>query len=550
MNIKTMLKRTFSVVLAGAMSIAVFTACGDKDNKKKTESLSAKEMLIDVFDTMINSDSFSGVFAGKANTASKTEATIEFGEGITDTIGTDVKPLSLTSETKLKGTDAGTDISIAYDGTNLASINGVYDSESETIYIKVPELSDAYLSASIEDIKAFIDEAVSDEMGDLGAVSELLPATALKKLTELKVDEYEDILNDYIKVISDNLPDDSAEDDFAGTIGEAEYSYKAKTFSITADNAKSIVESVFDKLKDDEKVKNLAVSVLGSMLDITEDNYSSIIDEAENSILDEIGESTKSQDVCLVFDGKNIVGIRSDAATIVGIDRKDAYAISAEIEGINSSLVATNDNGKLDMDFSLDVKETDETDNMSLAMKIDDMKIVDKENGLSSGDAEIIASFGESKLKLQLSEKAETAKQNTEINFSVDDVEYAKIALITEITDASDITTPSGTIYTLDEIDKYQSSMKINKLLLNVQEALGDDLFASISGLLLGEENQDTYSDEDADEGAIMLEDYYDENGDFDYDKLKEDIGEENYDEFMSQIDIKDLEVDVDDIEF
>ena len=61
--------------------------------------------------------------------------------------------------------------------------------------------------------------------------------------------------------------------------------------------------------------------------------------------------------------------------------------------------------------------------------------------------------------------------------------------------------------------------------------------------------SDDIEASEADDEGAIMLEDYYNDDGTFNYDKLKEDLGEEEYEAFMSQINIEDLEIDADDIE-
>ena len=556
MKIKGILKKATAIMLAGTMSVAVFTACGEK-NKNEAESLSVKEMLADVFDTTFNSSSFSGVFSGEADTASKTNATIEFGKGVTDALGAEVKPLSLTSETKLKGAKAGTDISITYDGNNLASLNGVYDNEAKKVYIKVPELSDAYLSASSDDFKDLKDQLLSAETTDLKSVtgiSALSALSSIKNLSNIKVDKYEKILDDYVKVITDKLPDEYEKDDFKGKISEVEYSYKQRTYTLTSDNIKNIIEAVFEKLKNDEDVKKLAVDILGSALGLTEDDYAAKVDDAKNSLLKEVSQVEKAE-ISLIYDDDDVVGIKLNDVTLVCVDENDAYAISVESEGANCLFTAVKDGKKLDIDCESNITAADEdTQDVSFVLNIEDFEITDKENGLANGDVKFKAKFGDDTAKLDVVYKAEESKQNSEINISVNDTQYAKITLLSEITNASDVSIPSGTIYTMDEIDKYQSSMKLDKFITNIQKALGDDLTAALSSLsegLIADETEASGDEADAseDEDAIMLEDYYKEDGTFDYDKLKKDLGEEDYKAFMSQIDIDDFEIDADDIQ-
>lgn len=556
MKIKGILKKATAIMLAGAMSAAVFTACGEK-NKNEAESLSVKEMLEDVFDTTFNSSSFSGVFSGEADTASKTNATIEFGKGVTDALGAEIKPLSLTSETKLKGAKAGTDISITYDGNNLASLNGVYDNEAKKVYIKVPELSDAYLSVSSDDFKDLKDQLFSAEATDLKSVtgiSALSALSSIKNLSNIKVDKYEKILDDYVKVITDKLPDEYEKDDFNGKVSEVEYSYKQRTYTLTSDNIKNIIEAVFEKLKSDEDVKKLAVDILGSALGLTDDDYAAKVDDAKNSLLKEVSQVEKVE-ISLIYDDDDVVGIKLNDATMVCVDENDAYAIRVDGEGANCLFTAVKDGKKLDIDCESNITATDEdTQDVSFVLNIEDFEITDKENGLANGDVKLAAKLGDDTAKLDVVYKAEESKQNSEINISVNDTQYAKITLLSEITNASDVSIPSGTIYTMDEIEKYQSSMKLDKFITNIQKALGDDLTAALSSLiegLIADETEASGDEADAseDEDAIMLEDYYKEDGTFDYDKLKKDLGEEDYKAFMSQIDIDDFEIDADDIQ-
>lgn len=552
MKIRGLMKKTLSVLLACAMSVTVFTACGEKDNDKGSKSLSAKEMLLEVFNTAANSNAFNGIFSGKANYASKSESVIEFGEGVTKALGTEVKPLSLTFETKLKGSNAGTDIVASYDGKNLASLNGVYDNDSKSIYIKVPELSDAFLSVSSKDLETVKDEISSNLLSigniDNGSLS------GFKKLLELKATDYEKIFNDYIKVVTDALPEASKEEDFSGSVSDVKYEYKLKTFTITSDAAKKIIEDVFTKIKNDNTIKELAVDILGGYLEITESNYTSMIDKLKDEAISSIS-SDMNKDISLIFDGKDIVGIK-DKATFMCIDNKDAYVLSAESDSINCLFKATQDDGKLDYEYTANILAGDEySKDVSVSVKADDLEIVDKENGLANGELDASIKSGDYNVKIEGTDKAESKKLSSVVKITVNDTEYAEITSTGEITNASDISVPDGKIYTLDQMEEYQASMKADEFMKSIQTALGEDLIAAITSSVseLNEEYSDYGYDGDIsdvdDEDALNLEEYYKEDGSFDYDKLKEDLGEEDYEAFMSQIDIDDFEVDPDEIE-
>lgn len=556
MKIKNKMTRILSVLLAGAMSVTAFTACDSKKDYKKEESnLSVKEMLIDILNTSANSNTLSGIFSGDADTASKIDAEIEFGEGVTDALGTEVKPLTISSETKLKGSNAGTDIAVSYDDKNLVSLNGVYDNASKAVYIKVPELSDAYLSASSDDLEGLKDEVSSEAGLNFSSLAGSSTASSMvNKLSDLKITDYENLLDDYLKVIVDALPEASNEEDYKGTLSDVEYDYTLKTYTLTAEDSKKIIEDVFAKLKTDETVKDFVVSFLGSSLDITEETYESKLEEAQKSLTDELDDETSSEDINLIFDGKNIVGIKDDEATFMVIDQKDAYVISIESETLNLMFKATTDDEKLDFAMTMDIIDEDSKD-MSMTFNVDDFEVVDKDNGLASGHAYMILTVDGTKVILEATDKAEDKKESSTFKLSIDDVEYLTMNTTNEITNASDISVPSGTIYTLDQMEDYQSSMKAEEFLTNVQTVLGDDLVAAISTLTTSaDDNYDSSDDTDDvsvddDEDAIYLEKYYNEDGSFNYDKLKEDLGEEEYEAFMSQIDLDDFDVDAEDIE-
>ena len=444
----------------------------------------------------------------------------------------------------------------------MVSVNGVYDNKEKAGYIKVPELSDAYVSVTEEYLKSLSNELIDGYTGSSTELNNLLSSggsvsSMSGKLSDLKMEEWGDILNDYIKVFVDALPEASKEEDYKGDISGVEYDYKLKTYTLTVDDGKKMIEDIFAKLKTDEKVKEIAVSLLGSSLELTSENYSSKLDTAKKELLDSLADETSSEEISLIFDGKDIVGIK-DEATFMVIDQKDAYVASIESETVKYTFKATKDDEKLDFDMTMDIIAKEEGDkDLTISLDADDFEIVDKDNKLTSGDVDATIKVGDNTVKLEASDKAnaDDKKVSSTCKLTVDDVEYLTMNTTNEITNASDITVPSGTIYTLDKIEEYQKSMKTEEFLTNVQTVLGNDLISAFSKISesIGNSDEDTDLSDDIEvsdeEDAIDLEKYYNDDGSFNYDKLKKDLGEEEYEAFMSQIDLDDFEVDANDIE-
>ncbi len=556
MKIKNKITKALAVLLAGAVSVTAFTACESGKDKEKESNASVKEMIADIFDSVSNANTLSSVFSGKANSASKMEAEIEFGSGVTEALGTEVKPLELSSEVKLKGSKAGADLAVSYDGTSLATLNSVFDKEGEAAYIQVPELSDAYLEVTADYLTSlgeeFMDAYVSSDELKSALSAGSSASSAIGDLSDLKVDEWDDILEDYLDVVIDSLPEATNEEDYKGDISGVEYDYKLKTITLTVDDEKKMVENVFDKLKTDETVKDIVISLLGSALEITEDNYSSMIDDLKSNVLESLSDETSSEEINLIYDGDDIVGIKEDQAVVLVIDKKDAYVISAASEDINVLFKATKDGDKLNFDFTVDTAAQDDMEAMSLALDIDNFEITDKDNGFVNDDFKLTVKSDSETIVVEGSDKTTDNKQNSTAKFTLDDVEYLTISSTSEATNASDITIPNGTVYTLDKISEYQESMNIDEFITNIQTALGDDFIAALTELFGSDDlNEDTDASvsEDDDEDAIYLENYYNDDGSFNYDKLKEDLGEEEYEAFMSQIDLDDFDVDASDIE-
>ena len=173
-----MLKKSFlTPVLSGVLAVTVAGSGvlyyfdkkdGDQDEKSNAKS-DKRPTLSQVADNVSDTlDLAEQAIKGELDFAYTAKAELIFGDELTKEMGYDVKPFAVETSTKQKDKKTAADISLQYDSKNLVSLNTVYDNENETVYVKVPELSDAYLSATPDDLQALINDSMGYGAYDLG----------------------------------------------------------------------------------------------------------------------------------------------------------------------------------------------------------------------------------------------------------------------------------------------------------------------------------------------------------------------------------------------
>lgn len=485
-------KRILAGFLAGMMALSV-TACGktDDDEEKaekvsKSDSNNIESALQEAEDRVQSTaDTVDKAIKGELDFAYAGSAKVEFGSFVTKEAGTEIKPITIVAGTKQRGQKTQADVSVAYDTTTLASLNAVVDNEEQVTYLKVPELSDAYIAVTPEEIqnmfaeqieqyKQELDDATSVNIGDTEFNAEELTNI----LSELDFDALFEDFESYCELVADKIPEGKENGTLSGDIGGNSYEYDVITIDVTGQVVFDIADAVANKAKDDQLLKDTFAK-----FGVGNDTYNSAVDEF-------LGEIKQADQEDL-------------SQTLLTVDLyklgDDVYGFSFAVpeENLSMKLVTIDEDNAVGVDFvaAEDGKEVasvkgaftnnDDVVNGSMAVAVSDevnanFTITDlkPEGDLFSGTISAsIAADGESVSGTIVSTSTED-KLDIKVSADANGENIFVITLEGEATDASDITIPTGTIYHFNEADleAYINSCDTEGFMNRIANALGADL--------------------------------------------------------------------------
>lgn len=543
------LSGVLAVTVVGSGALYYFDRSGsdDKDEKSKEKNdKTISQVSENVGETLELAEK---AVKGELDFAYNAKAEMIFGKGVTDEIGYELKPFSLETSTKQKNKKTAADISVKYDSKNLVSLNAVVDNETQTAFFKVPELSDAYLSASAEDLESAMGQ-YSDLSNAMGAYSTSMAVSGMDQasLDFLKDIDYEALLKDfeeYAEIVIDNCPEGKENGKLSGDINGNSYEYTVKTYDVTGQVVYDIVTALAEKAKDDTIFKDLWVD-----MGMSESEYTQAIDSilGQQKPDDEfLSESMLTVDV--YYQGNVVTGfstqIEDDTSIkMVYIENDDVFAIDfactelTSQEGFALKGDAKNEGGKVNgkFDFNFDFGDSEKA---SMSMLFTDIAA---QGDLFSGTIKFDMSIDEGGEKVapsfELVSASTAEKLDLTMSVSESGTDYMTVKLTGEATDASDITVPSDNIYSLDEagMESYLSTCNTDAFLENVKSALGDELYnAMFANETVYDENDydfDDYDDFDYGTGTV-IDDYDDESDDYDFENETVD---EDYEKLLEMI--------------
>ena len=434
-----------------------------------------------------------------------------------------IKDIAVGMEAKQKDKMSEMEYTIAYDSQSLLTADVVYDNENEVAYLKIPELSDAYLTGTADEIEAYL-ESMLDDSGYSSYEAETedssVDTDAFENIdTELLTED----IQGYVDAIKENAPEPTDGEDRTVTADGESLTLTTKTYTITEANAENILNAVVEKGKSDETLKELYLA-LGE----TEESYNEIWDS-------------------LSLDDTEYSEGESDETVTVEVyyydDEEAGWSISAEDE--EYYLISASDGTKQIIDGSFDSDDS-ETLTVTGLVTIDgdtfDGDMTAEYTSVSSYDyldddatsssstttstTEIVISYdnlivNEDTLKGSVSmsctsDDSEIAKLVFDFDNSGDDFDmsvdvslagesYGKVGIVTQTTDASDITVPTGTMYSISDeaqLEEYYNGCDIDGWEEAVKNALVEELYNSIFGSSTDDAityDYDLYSDYDYD---------------------------------------------------
>lgn len=319
----------------------------------------------------------------EASDALKTLIAEEIGDEITlDSIGA-------AFAFNAKGKNFGGSGSVSLNNKLIANLDFALDEEN--IYLKIPQLSAAYIYQAISLDSFGFDSAVA---------SEALTGLFSDKSGEagITADQLESLIKKYSALIYENFDNVSLDKGVKGEINGISYEYNKLTVTMDVQNATKIATAVLNALKDDKIIKDFLVA---SNI-VTADDYVKGIEDALKTVSEE-GED--EDDDALVIElyvdgngkimGRNyklledIADVSDDFFTINYISAESSKGFAGKFE-FNADEVLCTVNIKPTGDkevYSGDITVVDSSSSDAITMNatFEDIKTVNKEKGYISG---------------------------------------------------------------------------------------------------------------------------------------------------------------------
>lgn len=427
-----------------------------------------------------------------------------------------LKPVDVSALIKQKDRKTAADINVKYDSENAVTLNTVYDYDTDTTYLRIPELNDAYLSAKGEEAFMFLnlidmfsapddyyddyydededynedDSDDEDYEDDYVTYPDFDIENIIKNIDNIDFELLEKDINEYLDIIETKLTGADGEN-VSVKMGERDFTLATKVYNITGQDFQNAVNAVADKLRNDSLLKDLFVQLGGE-----EENYSKMIDEIITEVNDmRPSELTEKFVVTVYMNDGTIVGVgtaddESESRdiiiaddTFIGVDSyvKDDYsteitngAVTVEDNKINGSF-----EDKMVFDDDTYYSEKTTFDNVVIGNDVLSGKIIIDTEDNSYDDGEVYKSSS------VITFDCNSDKLNLLYVTTEDGKEVMSLTLTGEKVEITDIEIPTEKVYSIgnqEDFAAYVESADFEGFMTNLKNVLGDELFEELFG--------------------------------------------------------------------
>lgn len=504
-------KNVLTPVLAGVLGVAVvgsgvgyfvLNKNADKDNEKtkSQSSIVVSPKLSVMADNISNTIGRAADIAkGDVDYAYEGTFNVSFGPALTKEMGTEMKDIGMSVSSKQKNGNEEGDIVLTYGGEKLVTVNQVYSRDnSEEMYVKVPELNEAYIKVNKAEAEDYLKDSVGFDFDQYAKAAENI---------DFDAEAFEADLKEYEKVFKDNFPEAKEEGKKAGDIDGISYEYTSKSYDLTAEDGQKVATAILEKAKGDENFKKLYEQGMEAANQqtakygddsIETPSYEETIDKMLEEVKGEInGEGAVVLETYENGDGE-FTGFYLKPADedgefkVVTVSNDNAEGLDMAFDSGDGSkmtaygaLKSENDtvNGTYTISASEDDKET-----MKVVYTISDMKNVG-ENFAGTIRIDISESEEGSANSgwLEIKSTSTADDVNISFDFGFGGENAFTMTMTSKKTEASDVTVPGSDakIYNaLDEeqMNEYLTSCDTEGFMNKLKETLGDEMYNSLFG--------------------------------------------------------------------
>ena len=449
--------------------------------------------------------------SGDLDFAYNASLTVTPGEMLTQ--GADIKSIALNVAAKQKGDAAQLTLEGQYGGQTLATANIIGDRSGGNVYAQVPELSDTYVSVSLEQLKTMAEnaiqapmqaytqksaEAIAEQQG--GAIDESnvkVPDynALIEALESVDQEALEQDIAEYAQTIAENFPEGKDAEATKGEVDGVSYELTTKTYDVTEADAMKITKAVIEKAKDDTLIKDFLDNETIKEFTLSDSSafvagLDEMLAEMEDNSIDESGEVV-SFDV--MFDSEGAIAgfkMENDGEGIYAVSTAvgDDYVVDMKFNGgsdadMTVAGVIKNENDTLNGSIKMDNKTSSGEGDYNMVFALKDVKTTDN---VMSGTVSFDATANGKTVGLVFTSNSTADKTDFVFSSSMDGKSIFDIAFTLEQTDASDIAVPSDAIAidleSGEGTDKYAATLDIQGFQDHLKDVLGEELFGKIVG--------------------------------------------------------------------
>ena len=495
---KSVFKTILSTAVASVVAFSSSVCCFASENVADT---SLATNIIGMLDSAPADENFG--YEGNLN--------ITFGDSLVETFGVEIQPIDISARINSFDGDVDVDLAVKYNSENLATVDALYEGATGKLFFRMPELNDAYIAGTMEDLEALLASSMMGDMEDYEDFEEFpeedfdsmvdtgtIDFSALENLDLVELEEH---FWEYVDFVTAQLPAGVDGEKAEGQIDGNDYSFDTKSFEITGQDIYDITKSVLEKAKADAYLKELAAS-----LGMDETAYNEEIDwNLELNEETTVEELNRKYDVELYYADGNITGIKvvqdgEEVLRFMLLDNDDVFALDMysydefmeESTSISGSCVPSY--GKVNGVFEKVVtdgeyyeeKTTCTLTDLGLDMGVlqGAVKIESVDEWFDDGDVtHTVYDFVSNSTPL---------KDDMTLKIITEGVEEVTIRFTGEEFEPGAVVIPEESVYNIAdsaELMEYMSGCDFEGLLENVKSVLGEELYTIIEEMF-------TYGDE------------------------------------------------------
>lgn len=222
---------------------------------EKDSAADAAKTLADAYDQALASYHPEG-------SSADTTVTLEMGDTLMSLLSTAlsqsgvemeldwVQSITLTPQVDVYEDTMRVDLGVGINGTGLATLSVIWDMESQTIYIGVPELHDTYIQMDAREILGEEAAAVAETMAMSREMNEAVMA-ALPSGSELEA-----LITRYVGIVLDQLSDAEKETETV-KLGGLEQELLVMTVELSQKDILKLAEAVLEEAQDDAALEDI-----------------------------------------------------------------------------------------------------------------------------------------------------------------------------------------------------------------------------------------------------------------------------------------------------